>query len=257
MKIITKKEQIIPGMIVNTYDKSGYMKLADVEILDKFIDLCKKEIELGNIIYELVSYPERRQLTWESAKELVDEWPIDVYGINGYGLMLRANRMCFDTSFGIYDWSEGIELYIDLPHPVVEDVTPPWEVEKTEEDPWVEIIPQTKVKLPCYAFVRNHETGKWYASELHGINSLFTNPFKANEMCWKYAKVRKSSIIEEPVQPTEPDDKIKRLWWYKLNTGAIWPTPYALTEKEFIRGNHFSYAPGPVVPDESEWKEVK
>lgn len=291
MKIIKNMRQLIPGMKVNVYSPKG-TKIEHELIVESFYAYTVKlygmefAITFGGNTFELVSYPERRKLTWEYAKSKVDEWPIKVYcGEWSYNLECANPKFAYlGYECGCHYWTDEERVFfIDPPHPEVEDVIPTWEgtlerpktdrvivwseednqivMQAAEEDPWVEITPETKVKLPCDAIVWDGYEENRSKGLLADIRNL-SMPFLAHGLVWRHAKVRKSSIIQEPAQPTEPDDKVKRLWWlndgYETHLNNMPKTEMQLTSA--LKSNQSSYtryAPGPIVPDESEWKEVK
>lgn len=277
MKIITKKEQIIKGIYINAYSKDGKRKSLPQPSLaaDFMFTWAISEFDQGNIIFELVSYPERRRISKEWVVANLDKIP---------GLKVWLEGDCFESIIAIdgdsifngnfHSYSYDDAVYIDPPHPAVEDVTPPWEVEKVEEeDPWVEISKDHVVKMPCEAlFFHSLVSGinKPIAGTLISMSDDYNVIFESDSGAgWLYCKVRKSSIISSPLEcpnyddnPAEPDNTIKRLWWHGGEDGGRWLFTVAYTEKEFIeyvshtRG-FTHYAPGPIAPPESEWREVK
>lgn len=194
MKIITKKEQIIAGMVVNLWSSQGNLDIARFTITDKAVETQRSVLHVQ--ILELVSYPERRKVTFEWLKDNLEDYPdiwlkndrYTISAINTYQIILDCGGILTPFNFD--------QCFIDPPHQEVEDVTPPWKIEK------------------------------------------------------------------ESAVSSELDNKIKRLWWCSKKDRLGGMTVIPATEKEFIedvlnREYADKYAPGPIVPDESEWKEVK
>lgn len=98
IKLITKNSQIVPGMVVNLYDKETKEK-RESSYKVRFVndglindDYFLPEKNGGCFYYELVSYPPCRPVTWEWVKENIDQVP---------GLKFR----CYNRSYKIINVS--------------------------------------------------------------------------------------------------------------------------------------------------------
>lgn len=129
-----------------------------------------------------------------------------------------------------------------------------------EEDPWVEITPQTKVKMPCEAIFFGHKQKREetdFKSILRDIDVKNDSkyPFWPEIGYGLYAKckVRKSSIIVDDVE-----DGVVRFWFYKTYIDSdVEKTTYAYTEKDFLeRYSVKEYCPAEEVPEASKWVKI-
>ena len=137
IKLLTKPEQFVPGMKADVYSEHGRF-LHVVMVHSNAQDHINYEYDgkvfshkLADCYFGLVSYPERRKLTWENVKDL--QCPFDTYTDNNdVELCVFANDTgaliydC-DNEYCFYPWNNLTGEFIDPPYPEVPEVDAPWE----------------------------------------------------------------------------------------------------------------------------------
>lgn len=144
IRLITKDNARV-GMVVNVHEKNGEYIKRNVTIKSMMTDegfyIVTDDIDESftwdvNWI-ELVSMPERRRLSWDWVKEHIDEsigmkcWVVGLDNSYYLSMIGKQHVKLSGLSHGYrYD-----EVFIDPPHPVIEEVPEPWLVEEEEVEP--------------------------------------------------------------------------------------------------------------------------
>ena len=261
IKLITEKSQLRVGQTTRPYYLNGAVASEHLFTVNQWeIDNFPPK----HLFIEHISYPDRRQLTWEYAKSKVDEWPFRIYPSellddNEYYFKCGNKNQCYvNYSDYLLDWkSELVEypIYIDPPFPVIPEVPEPWLAkQEPESDPWVDCPADPKrVKMPCEAKfdgIHPGNTNLYNNNILKNIGSGYPDyPFICqNNALYSKCQVRQSSII--------PDDVVKRLWVVEFISGRICQPDDYMTKNE-LRSKFIDmvrYAPLAELPPESEWR---